>query len=44
MEVVKGFLPKKKEKGKPTSPEEVGQKVRPTKIVTPIKKKKGGKK
>ncbi|NGX47177.1 MAG: hypothetical protein K1000chlam3_00549 [Chlamydiae bacterium] len=45
MEVVKAFLPKKREKAKPVSKEiEAEIKVRPTKIVTPIKRKKGGKK
>lgn len=44
MSVVKGFLPKKREKTKAAEPGEPKQSVRPTKTVTPIKRKKGGKK
>lgn len=43
MGVVKGFLPKKREKQAGKEKEE-GQKVRTTKTVTPIRKKPGGKK
>lgn len=43
LQVVKGFLPKRKEKGKevPSAPKQIS---RPMKTVTPIKQKRGGKK
>lgn len=45
MQVVKGFLPKKKGPAKPEEVEEAAkQVVRPTKTVTPIRQKKGTKK
>lgn len=43
LDVVKGFLPRKKEK-KAATEEKEAPKARPTKTVTPIKRKKGGKK
>lgn len=44
MEVVRGFLPKKRKEGKPSKAEPLKKKERGSKTVTQIKRKRGGKK